>query len=414
METLTLAQAARLLRPGMTVFIHGTATEPRGFVEYLAAHPRHLDGVHVIVSFIPGINTTMLAGLGAASRVTTFMMQPSLLPCVIEGDAKALRLPYSQLSAFVADLPTLDIAFVQGVLQDADRVSTSVSGELTLATTARADAICLFDNPCASVPLDGPTIPARHVQWRCPVDEPLVQYLVGDRIDAVSNQIAQYVAELIEDGDTLQTGLGVIPSALFTHLADRRDLTLFSGMISDAVMSLHAAGALSADRTHVYGMALGSQSLYEWLHQRAGFRVADCGETHHRERLAAQSRFTAINSAIEVGLDGSVNAEQLGAKTISGPGGLPDYAWAGAHSTQGRSIIALPSANQKRGISRIVHRVANADAPTLPAAHVTHVVTEHGVADLQGLGELDRAHRLIDIADPAHRDTLASAIAITR
>ena len=117
-------------------------------------------------------------------------------------------------------------------------------------------------------------------------------------------------------------------------------------------------------------------------------------------------------------MGGSIGREKrvvarLGARAISGPGGLPDYAAGGAASAGGLSIIALPSANAKRGISRIVPRIANADAPTVAAGVVTHVVTEHGVAEIGGVDGAERARRLIAVADPAHRDALAEAAALS-
>ena len=111
---LTLSEAASLLEPGMTVFIHGTATEPRAFVDYLAANPGHLTGVHLLTSFIPGINTISLAGLADDSRLTTFMAQPGLAEAIERGDAEALRLQYSKVAVYLASLPRIDLAFVHG------------------------------------------------------------------------------------------------------------------------------------------------------------------------------------------------------------------------------------------------------------------------------------------------------------
>ncbi len=403
---LTMKDAAALLSPGMTVFIHGTGSEPRAFVQYLADHPQHLTGVHVIASFIPGINTVGLAALAPDSKLTTFMSQPALLDAITAGDAEALRLPYSSLPEYLAGLEQLDICFFQGRTIDADQVSTGITGELIPAACAKAERRCLFDNPNMPVPVAGCLLPADAIEYRVPAEAALVEYLTGDRTDDVSLKIAQAVAGLVNDGDTIQAGLGVIPGAVFACLHAHRELRIYSGMISDSVMALYAAGALKPDAEHVYGMALGSKALYEWLDGRAHFRVAPVGQTHNRNALAGINRYVTINSAVEVATDGSVNAEQLGERVISGPGGLPDYAAGGSRSAGGKSIIALPSANHRRGISRIVTRLANHDAPTLSADAVTHVVTEHGVAVLAGATSAQRIERLIGVADPAFRDQL--------
>lgn len=407
----TLDDAVASLRPGMTAFVHGTATEPRAFVERLAARPGALEGVHLITSFIPGINTETLTGTGA--RITSFMAQPALADAIEAGQAEALRLSYGALPGWLVALDRLDIAFIRGRRLDDGRIATGITGELIPAACARAERVCVLDDQAMPVPVLGVTLPGERVDHVVPCDGDLVEYRGADRIDDTARVIARHVARLIGDGATLQAGLGVVPTAVFAELAGRKRLRLFSGMASDALLPLADAGALDPGADHVYGMALGTGALYRWLDGRAGFRVASCEETHDRAVLAALPSFTAINSALEVGLDGSVNAEQLGARAVSGPGGLPDYAAGGAASAGGRSIIALPSANAKRGISRIVPRVANADAPTVAAGVVTHVVTEHGVADIGGVDGAARARRLIAVADPVHREALAEAAALS-
>lgn len=407
----TLDDAVALLRPGTAAFIHGTATEPRAFVERLAARPGALDGAHLVTSFIPGINTEPLTGTGA--RLTAFMAQPALADAVDAGRAEALRLPYGALPGWIAALERLDVAYVRGRRLADGRVATGVTGELIAAACDKAARVCVFDDPAMPQPARGIVLPAARVDLVVPYEGPLIEYRGADRIDGTARTIAGNVARLIGDGATLQAGLGVVPTAVFAELTGRRRLRVFSGMASDALLPLAEAGALDDDVEHVYGMALGTAALYRWLDGRAGFRVAPCEETHDRAAMAALNGFTAINSAVEVGLDGSVNAEQLGNRVISGPGGLPDYAAGGAAAAGGKSIIALPSANAKRGISRIVPRVANAGSPTVPPRHVTHVVTEHGIAEVAGVDAVTRAHRLVAVADPAHRDELARAAALT-
>lgn len=400
--------AAAMLRPGVTAFIHGTATEPRAFVEFLAARGG-LDGVHLVTSFIPGINTETLAETGA--KLTTFMAQPALAEGMARGDVSALRLHYGALTRWIGDLDALDVAFIRGRRLPDGRVATGITGELIEAAAARADTVCLFDDPEIPLPVQGVTLeaPDAIVSY----EGPLIEYRGGDRIDDTARAIADHVATLVSDGATLQAGLGVVPTAVFAALTDRRRLRVYSGMASDAVMVLAEAGALDADAEHVYGMALGTEALYRWLDGRPGFRVVSCALSHDRACMATLDHFTAVNSAVEVGLDGSINAEMLGSRAISGPGGLPDYAAGAARAPGGKSIIALPAANTKRGISRIVPRLRNAESPTVSGSDVTHVVTEYGVAEIAGVSAAERARRLIAVADPAHRDVLAREAALS-
>ena len=223
-ETLTLAQAASLLRPGMTVFIHGTATEPRAIVEYIAAHPHHLAGVHLVTSFIPGINTVVLADAAPGARLTTFMAQPALADAIAAGHAEALRLAYSRVPGYLDALPAIDLAFVHGRTLDDGSVSTGVSGELIPTACAKADRVCLLDNPDMPVPQRGCMLAPERIDYRVSASASLIEYRAADRADAVSEAIARHVAGLVRDGDTVQSGLGVIPNAVFANEPLRRFL----------------------------------------------------------------------------------------------------------------------------------------------------------------------------------------------
>ena len=408
MKELTLAEAAALLQPGMTAFIHGGVTEPRRFVEQLAAEPTVLTGVQLMCSFIPGINDTNLAGLAPDSHVTAFMHQPGLTPAIATGQATALRMPYSSVVKYLEDLPAIDLAVIRGRMTEGG-VSTSMTGEFLPLVAERATEVCLIHDEALPVPANGTYVPVSCINWRVRVTGPLQEYPTAGRMDVVSEAIAANVATLIDDGDAIETGIGLVPAALYAKLHKRRNLRIRTGMFGDALVDLAAAGALDTDYEHSAAFALGTRKLFRWLEERPDCRIAPCTETHNLDALVMVERFAAVNSALEVGLDGSVNAEQVGAKVVSGPGGLPDYAWAGAHCRGGRSIIALPSANHKHGISRIVPSIANAHAPTVPADHVTHVVTEHGVAEIAGVDAEERCRRLIAIADPAHRQALVQA-----
>ncbi|MEM6818885.1 MAG: acetyl-CoA hydrolase/transferase C-terminal domain-containing protein [Pseudomonadota bacterium] len=402
---MTLTDAIELIKPGMTVFVHGSATEPRALVDALHAASERLRDVHIITSFIPGINTVDIAGLAEGQRYTSFMA--SAVKPDAPGPREALRLPYSALSDYLTNLPQLDLAFIHGRAIGGGRVSTGLTGELLRAAVARAERFCLLDNQSMSLPAVGCEL--REPDYRFALEQTLIEYLPGGRADDVSLEIARHVANMIPDGATLQAGLGVIPSEVFALLKDRKNLRIMSGMVSDSLVPLAESGALDPSHEQIFGMALGSQSLYAWLNGRSGFRVADCSETHNRDVLTSIDGFHAVNSALEVALDGSINSEQLGSRIVSGPGGLPDYAFGGTHSAGGASMIALPASNRKRGISRIVPRLANHDSPTLQSGSVTHVVTEYGVADLRTPDAVERASRLIAIADPEHRAMLQNA-----
>ncbi len=231
---------------------------------------------------------------------------------------------------------------------------------------------------------------------------------------ALELQIAEHVVSLVPDGATLQFGLGGVPEAIMGLLGARRDLGVHSGLISDGIIGLLESGALTGARKAtapgliITTEAAGSAEFYRWLHRNEAVRLAPAGYTHSLLVLARQRGFTAINSAVQVALDGSVNAETVAGRQISGPGGQPDFA-AGAQLSGGRSITAMPAAAARGRVSRIVAQLDADAAVTTPRYLADLVVTEHGVAQLRGRTLEQRAEVLRRIAAPQFRPALAAA-----
>jgi acyl-CoA hydrolase len=169
---------------------------------------------------------------------------------------------------------------------------------------------------------------------------------------------------------------------------------------------LAEAGALDADRRQIAGIAWGDAGFYDWLGQSRVFEFRSILETHAHRELAKIPSFMSIGSAIEVDLSGNINLEWLGGRRISSVGGAPDYVRGALGSPGGRSIIALPSTS-RGGASRIVARLEKA---SIPAEQADTVVTEHGVAELRGLSPERRVERLVAVAAPEHRATLATSL----
>lgn len=221
----------------------------------------------------------------------------------------------------------------------------------------------------------------------------------------VEQAVAARVAGLIEDGATLQLGIGNLPEAVLAALRGHRDLGLHSGAVPEGVVRLAEAGVLTNARKRIDrgvaigGILLGGRALRRWAHRNAAFELRPTDYTHHPEVLAASHRLAAINSAIEVDLTGQVNAEVAAGVYVGAVGGAMDFLRGAARSPGGLPIVALPST--ARGASRIV---ATLSGPvSTPRADAGLVVTEHGVADLRGQTLSRRVRRLIDIAAPEYR-----------
>ena len=232
--------------------------------------------------------------------------------------------------------------------------------------------------------------------------------LIHPQPGATELAIARNVAALIEDGATLQFGLGALPEAILAQLADRRDLGVHSGAIGDQVALLMQAGVItnarkSVDRgVTVAGIMFGSKRLHDFSHRNPQLQFRSSSYTHGAGVLAQIERFTALNSAVEVDLSGQINAEVAAGVYVGAVGGAVDFLRAAHYSRGGLPIVALPSTAGRH--SRIVAKLGG--PVSTPRSDAGIIATEYGVADLRGAGLAERARRLLAIAHPDHRELL--------
>jgi acetyl-CoA hydrolase len=249
-----------------------------------------------------------------------------------------------------------------------------------------------------------------------PVNYPVSELTMGgEGEDEVSRKIAEFIAELIPDGATMQMGIGAIPDAVLGFLGNKKDLGIHSEMFSDGVVRLVESGVITNGRKSLHagkivvGFVLGTQALYSWVHDNP------LCEFHRQEYvndpfvIAQNERMVAINSALEVDLTGQVCADSIGAKLYSGVGGQLDFVYGASRSKGGVPVIALPSSAALRDgktISRIVNMLKPGAGVTTSRNHVHYVVTEFGVAALYGKSIRQRTQQLIAVAHPEFRKEL--------
>ena len=321
----------------------------------------------------------------------------------------------SNYSAFCADFAAgrhrADVVLVQLAEAPDGRLSASLSCDYVIDAARRARLVIAEINPDAPFSFgaewpDDIAIHHRVAARRKPLELP------SGALDDVSRRIAANAAGLIANGATLQFGVGKIPDAILSSLAHARDLGIHSGLINDAVVELVERGVVTNARkgidpgVTVTNQLIGTQRLYGFAHQNRGVIMRPAAYTHDHGVLGRISKLTAINSALQVGLDGSVNAETLNGVAIGAIGGQLDFVRGANASPGGRALIALPACGPD-GSSRIVAQV---DTVTTPRADVDAIVTEWGVAELRGCGLAERARRMIAIAAPQHRDGLAEQV----
>lgn len=220
--------------------------------------------------------------------------------------------------------------------------------------------------------------------------------------------IGEHVGSIVEDGSTLQLGIGSIPDAALAALHGRHRLGVWSEMVSDGVLSLEHAGALDPDRQVVASFLFGSAKLYEWVDGNPRLRLLRTETTNDPGRIARQPLMTSVNTALQVDLFAQANASFVGGRVYSGFGGQTDFTVGALHSPGGHAVIALPSWHEKSGTSTVVGRL---DSPTTSFQH-SAIVTENGVAQIFGRSQRAQARLIIDnAAHPDARDELRAAAA---
>jgi acyl-CoA hydrolase len=285
------------------------------------------------------------------------------------------------------------------------RCSLGVSVHFVPAVLDRAKLLVAEVKAAMPRPRASFDVPYERLDYAIETERPLLA-LPGGLPSEETRKIGVAVAGLIEDGDTIQIGIGKVPAAVLGALHDRRRLDLHSGLVADEVADLDAAGVMGK---MVCTAAIGTAKVYEWARDCPELRFAPVGHTHDPAVIAAIPSFVAINSVLAVDLTGQANAEMVDGRQVSGTGGLLDFV-RGAHASPGgRSILALPSTAAGGKVSRIVPRLGAQDIVSCPRADADIVVTEHGVAHLRDRSFDERAEALIGIAAPAFRDRLAAA-----
>jgi acyl-CoA hydrolase len=328
------------------------------------------------------------------------------------GSLEIVPVHYSDLAAGLAagDF-AVDVVLIQVTRPGSDgRHRLACAVDYVTAAVQSARTVLAEVNPGAPLLPDAPVVEHDRVDaWVTAHSEPLES--PAREAGPLEQQIAARVADFVEDGATLQMGLGKIPEAVVGLLTGRAHLGIHSGTLGDGLAALIRSGAVTNSRKgrdpgrSVTGLVLGSRALYDFVDRHTEIAMRPVGYTHDPAVLASLPRLTAINSAVEIDLTGAANCEVAAGRYVGAVGGALDFARGARRSRGGVSLLALPST--AGAASRIVSRFSG--PTTIGAADACVIVTEHGVADLRGRTMSERRELITAIAHPRHRDELDRA-----
>ncbi|MFY9329460.1 MAG: acetyl-CoA hydrolase/transferase C-terminal domain-containing protein [Georgfuchsia sp.] len=390
----------------MTVFVPGLSGESLAFFEALKRAPQKTTGVRFIGIHFPGVNKNNYVDLSVRSTQRAYFMQQHLRSAIDQGRVDLMPLDYI---GALNDLMNakIDVAIAQVSVPDTrEAVSLGTTYDFLPAVWQQARIKVAHVNPRMPKTLGSFQINLSDCDLICESESSLVTNVTGISSPELS-VIAQSVAEQIHDGDTLQLGIGKLPSNVLSALGGHRNLRIYSGMITDAVLPLIDCGVIAGDASIVTGTTLGSEAFYTRLGEDHTFYFRPVSETHDVRRIAEIPSFVSINSAVEVDLLGQVNSECVDGQLIAGIGGMPAFVHGARLSSNGRAIFCLSSTAAKGKVSRIVPMLGHGSLVSLPRHAVDVLITEHGIAYLRGLPIHARAERIIELAAPSFQQNLS-------
>lgn len=408
----TASEALSCVRYGQRVFIGSGAAEPQSLVEALSA----LDGVddtEIVHIMTLGIAPYVEPKLDHRFRANAFFIGENVREAVAGG-----RADYTPI--FLSEIPRLfqsghivvDVALIQvSEPDDHGFCSYSVSTDIVKSAAESARVVIAEVNSNAPRVMGDCFIHVRDLDALVPCDNPILEAPQGEP-DELARRIARPIADLIEDGATLQLGIGTIPDAVLHFLGDRKDLGIHTEMFSDGVIPLIEKGVITNDRKTIHrgkivaSFLLGSRKLYDFVDDNPMVEFHPTEYTNDPFVIAQNHKMVSINSALEVDLTGQVCADSLGTMFYSGIGGQVDFVRGASRCKGGKAIIALPSTAAGETFSRIVPTLKPGAGVVTSRGDVHYIVTEYGSAYLHGKTIRERAMALIQIAHPKFRPWL--------
>ena len=414
------AAAVACVRPGQHVFIHGAAATPTPLIEALTAR-RDLEGVRLWHLHTNGPAPFADPGREKEFRSVSLFTGSSLRAAIAEGRADFVPIFLSDIPGlFLSGQVQLDVAFLQLSPPDHNGLcSLGTSCDAAKAAAETAKFIVAEINERMPRTHGNNVVPFSRVGAFIATDRELHGH--GSTAESpVEARIGEIIADLVEDGSTLQMGIGGIPDAALARMHGKHDLGIHTEMFSDRIVDLVASGAIT-NRLKVVGQGRiitsfinGTQRLFDFVHDNPLVNFYPCDWTNDTSVIRKNPKVVAINSAIQIDLTGQVCADSIGDRIYSGIGGQMDFIRGAALSRGGKPIIALPSRAMGGKVSRIAPQLAPRAGVVTTRGHVHWVITEYGAVNLHGKTLRERGEALISIAHPDFRAELRHDLANRR
>ncbi len=410
---MSASQAVAKINSGQRVFVGTGCAQPQELVSALTQRKNELAEIEVVHLLTQGGAPYAEEALSRCFRVNSFFISPNVRGAIQQGLGD-----YTPI--FLSDIPRLfssgrlplDVALVQVTPPDEHGYcSFGISVDIVKSAAENASlVIAQVNSNMPRTPGDS-SIHIYDIDCLVAVDTPLLEVESLPVSDEV-RQIGQYVAALVEDGSTVEFGIGAIPQAVMEFLKGKKDLGIHTEMFTDAIIDLLESGAVTGDRKTldrgkvVASFCMGTTRIYNYIHNNPAFSFHPTEYVNNPFTISRQERQVAINVALQIDLTGQVCSDSLGTQFFSGIGGQVDFNRGAAASLGGKAIIAMPSTAKGGTISRITGSLSPGAGVVTTRGDVHYVVTEYGTAYLHGKSVQERAISLICVAHPKFREQL--------
>ena len=410
----TPEKAIGLLKPGQRIIIGSGCAEPQTLVKALNNLAPELRDVEVVSLLTMGIADYTAKEYSGIFRHNAFFVGANTRAAVNEGRADFIPIFLSEIPRlFKNGLLPIDVALVQ--LSPPDEhgfCSYGVSVDIIKPAAESAKIIIAEVDDQMPRTLGDSFIHVSKLSAIVETSTPILN-LPRTEFTEVHKRIGRHVADLIEDGATLQMGIGAIPDAVLSYLGEKKDLGIHTEMFSDGVMELVENGAITNEKKTLHpgkiisSFLMGSKELYDFVNNNPIIELHPSHYTNDPFIISQNKNMVAINSALQVDITGQVCADTIGTRQFSGIGGQLDFIRGAARAEGGKPIIALPSTAQSGQVSRIVPKLDPGAAATTSRGDVHWIVTEYGAVNIHGKNLRQRAEALISLAHPDFREMLA-------
>ena len=413
-KTLTPDEAVQVIKSGDHVHLSSVASSPQCLVNAMCRRGRagELQDVHIHHLHTEGPAPYAAPEFEGIFQLNSFFVGPNVRRHTQQGYADYIPVFLGETQRLYREgyLPCNVVMLQVCPPDERGLVSLGTSVDATLAAMEVAETVIAVINPHVPRTFGDGLISSDSIDLFVEDDTPLetVHFAEPDALEAA---IGRQCAALIEDGATLQMGIGAIPNAVLSQLSGHKNLGIHTEMFADGVIPLVEKGVINGETKSidcgkmVATFLLGSKELYDYTHRNDQVLMKDVGYTNDPFIISRNPLVTAINSALQVDLTGQICADSLGTMFYSGVGGQIDFFYGASRSRGGKAIIAMPSVTDK-GISKLAPILLPGAGVVTTRAHMHWLVTEYGAVNLYGRSLQERARLIISIAHPDHRETL--------